>query len=187
MIAAPPERVAPTAAPALVLRPQAGPQERYLASSADIAIYGGAAGGGKSWALLLEPLRHVANPRFGATFFRQNTTQIRAQGGLWDESATLYGPLGATPREQLLDWTFPSGAHIKFAHMQYESTKYEYQGAQIPLINWDELTHFSDAHPQPLHVWGAALRARDVQSRRRLVGGVLHRVVDRPGDRLSHP
>jgi len=144
VIAAPPERVAPTAAPALVLRPQAGPQERYLASSADIAIYGGAAGGGKSWALLLEPLRHVANPRFGATFFRQNTTQIRAQGGLWDESATLYGPLGATPREQLLDWTFPSGAHIKFAHMQYESTKYEYQGAQIPLINWDELTHFSE-------------------------------------------
>lgn len=135
------ERAAPAA---LVLRPQAGPQERYLSSAADIAIYGGAAGGGKSWALLLEPLRHVNNPRFGATFFRQNTTQIRAQGGLWDESATLYGPLGAAPREQLLDWTFQSGAEIKFAHMQHESTKYEYQGAQIPLICWDELTHFSE-------------------------------------------
>ncbi len=44
-----------------VIAPQPGPQTRFLRTSADIAIYGGAAGGGKSWALLLEPLRHRLN------------------------------------------------------------------------------------------------------------------------------
>ncbi|NIM76818.1 MAG: terminase, partial [Armatimonadetes bacterium] len=43
------------------IRPQRGPQEAFLATPADIAIYGGAAGGGKTWALLLEPLRHIHN------------------------------------------------------------------------------------------------------------------------------
>ena len=44
------------------LRPQQGPQEQFLSSPADIAIYGGSAGGGKTYALLLEPLRHMDNP-----------------------------------------------------------------------------------------------------------------------------
>ena len=57
------------------IRPQPGPQETFLASPADIAIYGGAAGGGKTWALLMEPLRHVHNPKFGAVFFRRTTVQ----------------------------------------------------------------------------------------------------------------
>ena len=57
-----------TAAKPKAIRPQPGPQEKFLASQADIAIYGGAAGGGKSWALLLEPLRHVGKPEFSAVF-----------------------------------------------------------------------------------------------------------------------
>ena len=42
-----------------VIRPQKGPQEKFLATSADIAIYGGAAGGGKTYAILMEPLRYI--------------------------------------------------------------------------------------------------------------------------------
>ncbi len=57
--------------------PQPGPQAAFLASPADIAIYGGAAGGGKTWALLMEPLRHVRNPGFGAVIFRRTTVQVR--------------------------------------------------------------------------------------------------------------
>ena len=73
------------------IAPQKGPQEKFLSTSADIAIYGGAAGGGKSWGLLLEPLRHVTkNKEFSSVFFRRNTTQVRNPGGLWDESAKLY-------------------------------------------------------------------------------------------------
>ena len=67
------------------IRPQAGKQEMFLTTCADIAIYGGAAGGGKSFGLLLEPLRHVTNnPEFYTVAFRRSTTQIRNPGGLWD-------------------------------------------------------------------------------------------------------
>lgn len=62
-----------------IIRPQPGPQTTFLSSPADIAIYGGAAGGGKTWALLMEPLRHVGNPSFGAVFFRRNLTQVRTR------------------------------------------------------------------------------------------------------------
>lgn len=73
-----------------VLGPQAGPQTMFMASSADIVIYGGAAGGGKTYALLLEALRHKDVKNFGAVIFRKNFTQITAEGGLWDASAKIF-------------------------------------------------------------------------------------------------
>ena len=129
---------------ATVIRPQKGPQETFLSSPADIVIFGGAAGGGKSYGLLLEPLRHMANPKFGAVIFRRESVEIRKQGGLWDESSGLYGLIpGTMPREQNLDWRFPSGARISFSHLEKESTKYAWKGAQIPVIGFDELTGFT--------------------------------------------
>jgi predicted phage terminase large subunit-like protein len=125
------------------IRPQPGPQEQFLSTSADIAIYGGAAGGGKSWALLVEPLRHVHNPQFGAVIFRRTSPQIRNEGGPWDESTKLYSLLGAEAKESVLEWRFPSGAAVSFAHLEHEKTKLDWQGAQIPLIGFDELTHFT--------------------------------------------
>lgn len=132
---------------AKLIRPQPGAQENFLKSDADIAIYGGAAGGGKSFALLLEPLRHVIlNQGFAAVFFRRNTTQIRNPGGLWDESLKFYGGIpGAEPVQQPLEWKFSGGGKIKFAHLEHESTVFDWQGAQIPLICFDELTHFTKA------------------------------------------
>lgn len=127
-----------------IIRPQAGPQEQFLSSPADLVIYGGSAGGGKTWGLLLEPLRHVHNPDFGTVFFRRTTKQIRAEGGLWDESMKLYSPIGAKPTEYNLTWEFPSGAKVQFAHMEHEKNRLDYQGTQIPLICFDELTHFSE-------------------------------------------
>lgn len=126
------------------IRPQKGPQENFLASPADIAIYGGSAGGGKTWGLLLEPLRHVANRHFGAVFFRRSTVQVRNEGGLWDESAKLYPLVGASPREHVLEWAFPSGSTVSFAHLEHDKTVLNWQGSQIPLICFDELTHFSE-------------------------------------------
>ncbi len=128
---------------AATIQPQPGPQTKFLSSSADIAIYGGSAGGGKTWGLLMEPLRHVSNPGFGAVFFRRSTVQIRNEGGLWDESTTLYPQIGAEPKEHELWWKFPSGAAVSFAHLEHDKTRFNYQGAQIPLICFDELTHFT--------------------------------------------
>ncbi|MET4294726.1 hypothetical protein ABIB06_006559 [Bradyrhizobium sp. LB8.2] len=126
------------------IRPQAGPQENFLASSADIAIYGGAAGGGKTWALLMEPLRHTRNKDFGAVFFRRETPQITAEGGLWDEAEKIYPLKKAKPRlSPSLSWEFPSAAKITMTHLQHEKTVLNWQGSQIPLILFDELTHFT--------------------------------------------
>lgn len=137
--------------------PQEGPQTTFLSSPADIAIYGGAAGGGKTWALLMEPLRHVHNPGFGAVTFRRSTVQIRNEGGLWDESAVLYPQMGADPKEHVLSWSFPSGASCSFAHLEHDKTRFNWQGSQIPLINFDELTHFT-----PTQFWYMVSRNRSM-------------------------
>lgn len=129
----------------LKIGPQPGPQEAFLQSSADIAIYGGAAGGGKSWAILLEALRHKDVKGFAAAFFRRTTVQIRNPGGLWDESLKLYPIAGGDPVGHVLEWRWPSGAKVKFSHLEHDSTVLEWQGAQVALLCFDELTHFSRA------------------------------------------
>ncbi len=126
-----------------IIKPQAGYQTLALSSSADIVIGGGAAGAGKTFSLLLDPLRDVGNKNFGAVIFRRLTTQIKAEGGLWDESKELYPLVGARPNQTDLLWNFPSGAKIKFTHLEHEKNVTSWQGSQIPFIGFDELTHFS--------------------------------------------
>lgn len=126
------------------VKPQPGPQTQFLSCTADIAFYGGAAGGGKSYGLLLDALRHWNNPDVGVVIFRRTSTQIRNEGGLWDDSVRLYGPMGAQPVQSVLEWTFPSGARLKFAHLEHEKTVFDWHGSQIPVIDFDELTHFTE-------------------------------------------
>lgn len=126
-----------------VIRPQAGPQEDFLASSADIVIFGGSAFGGKTFALLLEATRHSENPQFGAVIFRRTTKQVKAEGGLWDTSEELFPLLDAQPNLSSLSWTFPGGAKVTFAHLEHEKNKLDWQGSQIAMVGFDELTHFT--------------------------------------------
>ena len=127
----------------IIVGPQPGFQTRFLSSRADITIGGGAAGGGKTYAELLAPVKWVHLPDFRCMMFRRSMEEIRDQGGLWDESVKLYTPMGATPREHVAEWRWPSGAQIAMDHLQYDHTVYHKQGAQIALIIFDELTHFT--------------------------------------------
>lgn len=129
----------------IVIKPQPGPQEAFLATPADVCIYGGAAGGGKTYGLLMEAMRHKSDPDFGAVIFRRNYTQVTAQGGLWDSSRSLYRYIrGATPRKTpKLHWEFSSGARVNFAHLGSDDDCESWQGSQIAMIGFDELTHFS--------------------------------------------
>jgi Terminase large subunit, T4likevirus-type, N-terminal len=129
---------------AAAIAAQPGPQSEFLRSRADICIYGGAAGGGKTAGLILEPLRHVGwVVNFTAVFFRRTMPQITNPGALWDESLNFYPRLGGTPHLRMREWRWPRGGKIKFSHLQFETTVYDWQGAQITLICFDELTHFS--------------------------------------------
>lgn len=126
----------------IYIKPQSGFQEKFLSSPADIVIGGGAAGAGKTFVLLLEPLRHKDVKGFGGVIFRRTTPQIKSEGGLWDTSMSLYPLLGATPRETEREWLFGK-AKLKFSHLEYEKNVLDWQGAQVPYIGFDELTHFS--------------------------------------------
>jgi predicted phage terminase large subunit-like protein len=124
--------------------PQPGPQTDFLASSADIVIYGGSAGSGKSYALTLEPVRHWDVPGFDAVIFRRSYVEVTAPGGLWDRSQELYTLLEAKPNNQVLSWSFPGGARVRFSHLNHESDKFSWQGSEICMIGFDELIHFSE-------------------------------------------
>lgn len=126
----------------LDIRPQPK-QEKFLSSPADIAIYGGSAGGGKTWASLVEPLRHVKNGRFGAVIFRRTFPEITREGGMWDEAMSIYPALGSRSNRNDMSFRFPSGAKISFAAMQFEDDKESWKSAQIPLLIFDQLETFS--------------------------------------------
>lgn len=106
----------------------------------------GAAGGGKSWSILYEPLRHIDNGGFGAVIFRSSMTQVTEQGGLWDASMKLYSLVrGSRPiRSPKPYWKFKSGAKVSFRQIARDSDVYDWQGTEIPCIEFDELTHFSE-------------------------------------------
>lgn len=126
------------------IQSQPGPQTTFLSTSADLAFFGGSAGGGKTFSLLLEPLRHIHRPQFRAVIFRRTTPEIKNAGGIWEESMGLYPLLGAIPSAHKLRWTFPSGAAVSFAHMEHEDDCLNYHGAQIPMIGFDEVCSFTE-------------------------------------------
>lgn len=101
-------------------------QAKFLECEADIALYGGAAGSGKSYGMLLDFAKpdFLANPGYGAVIFRRTYPQIRNEGSLWDESSKLYPLVGGIPKESLLKWQFPTGSSIRFAHLQHEKKFY---------------------------------------------------------------
>ena len=128
------------------LIPQEGFQQKFLSCGADIVFGGGKAGAGKTFSLLVDPLRYQDISRFRGILFRRTTPEITNPGALWDEASELYlrmGKYSPVPRLQDLLWRFKSGARLKFSHMENEKDKYKHQGGQYGWIGFDELTHFS--------------------------------------------
>jgi hypothetical protein len=123
--------------------PQEGMQQATLLSDANITIIGGNRGGGKSFALVLDPLYDIGDSRFTAMMIRKETDQLEKGGGLYDKATKIYELLGAKCIK--LKITFPSGAKITFDHINNESvTEVEkrFKGLEVPAMYVDELDQF---------------------------------------------
>src|SRR5690242_6961902 len=109
--------------------PQPGPQETFLRKRwVDIIVYGGAAGGGKSYGLLLDAAWHAAFQPvsgYGAVIFRRTSPQITQTGGLWETSQKVYPHAKGKPRQTpWLGWEWPQyGTNVRFSHLQHEDDK----------------------------------------------------------------
>ena len=106
------------------------------------ALYGGAAGGGKSDALVIEGTRQVEIPYYKGLILRKTYPQLTEL----IEKSQRYYPVafpGATYNDSKHTWTFPSGAKIVFGSMQHTKDKLNYQGKAYDFVAFDELTHFT--------------------------------------------
>lgn len=110
----------------------------------DEILFGGAAGGGKSDALLQAALQYADLPNYNAVIFRRTYPQLAAADGMIPRSREWLAGTDAKWSEKNSRWTFPSGATLSFRHMQYEKDKYDHQGARYDFVGWDELTHFTE-------------------------------------------
>ena len=104
-------------------------------------LYGGAAGGGKSDALVVEALRQVHIPHYKGLILRKTYPQLTE---LIDKSLLIYPRAipGARYNSTTHTWSFPSGAKIVFGSMNHKQDRINYQGKAYDFIGFDELTHF---------------------------------------------
>ena len=124
----------------IIFQPNDGPQTEFLAAPEKDVLYGGAAGGGKSYAMLVDPLRFCHRPAHRALILRRTMPELRE---LIDKSRELYPQAfpGAKFREVEKVWNFPSGAKIEFGFLERDADVYRYQGQSYSWIGFDEITH----------------------------------------------
>ena len=117
-------------------------QKIFMSRPEDEALYGGAAGGGKSDALVIEALRQVHIPHYKAIILRKTFPQLEE---IIEKSQRYYKAVfpKAKYNESKHVWTFPSGAKILFRSMQHTKDKHNYQGKAYDFVAFDELTHFT--------------------------------------------
>ena len=125
----------------IVFQPNDGPQTQFLASSEREVFYGGARGGGKSYAMLVDPLRYCTKQNHRALLIRKTMPELR---DMITHSQRLYSKAypGAKWREQEKEWRFPSGARIEFGYAENMTDVLRYQGQSYTWIGIDELPQY---------------------------------------------
>jgi len=124
----------------VIFKANEGPQEDFLAAGEIDVLYGGAAGGGKSYAMIIDPLRFAHRAAHRALIIRRSMPELRE---LIDKSRELYPKAfpGAKYKEVEKMWLFPSGAKLEFGFLERDADVYRYQGQAYSFIGFDEITH----------------------------------------------
>ena len=135
-----PQSLQDEAQDSIIFAPNEGPQTEFLAAGETDVLYGGAAGGGKSYAMLVDPLRYAHRTAHRALILRRSMPELRE---LIDKSRELYPKAfpGCKYREVEKMWNFPSGAKIEFGFLERDADVYRYQGQAYSWIGFDEITH----------------------------------------------
>ena len=125
----------------ILFKPNEGPQTAFLASSEREVLYGGAAGGGKSYAMLADPLRYLSHPQFSGLLLRRTTEELREL--VW-KSQELYPKIipGIKWSERKMQWTAPSGGRLWLSYLDRDDDVLRYQGLSFCWIGFDELTQW---------------------------------------------
>ena len=125
----------------VIFRPNSGPQEEFLSASEEDVLYGGAAGGGKSFALLIDPLRYCHNGNHRGLLLRRTLDELTE---LIDKSKQLYPKAfpNAHFRESKSTWVFPSGATMWFTYLDRDKDVTRFQGQAFNWIGIDEITQY---------------------------------------------
>lgn len=145
----------------VVIGPNPGQQSAAFASLADITVYGGAAGGGKTWLALLRLGVHADQlPGYNAIIFRREMPRITAAGGVWEESMGLFPIFGAKPNSGQFFWRFKERSLIQFRSIQHLSDVVSYRSAQLAEFVFEEGTEFEEAM-----FWGIFSRLRTTLQR----------------------
>lgn len=121
------------------------PQAVFLTLPHREALYGGAAGGGKSDALLMGALQFADEPGYAALILRRTYADLSLPGAIMDRAHQWLGGGPAHWNEIEKTYTFPSGATLTFGYLQHKNDVYRYQGAAFQFIAFDELTQFRES------------------------------------------
>ena len=126
----------------VVFKPNEGPQTEFLAAGEREVLYGGSAGGGKSFAMLADPLRYMGHPQFSGLLLRHTTEELRE---LIFKSQELYPKVwkGIKWYERKMQWVAPSGARLWMSYLDRDEDVMRYQGLAFSWIGFDELTQWS--------------------------------------------
>ena len=142
VIEAAPEELAVEEAHNVIFKPNPGPQTEFLAASEREVLYGGSAGGGKSYAMLADPLRYMGHPAFSGLLLRHTTEELRE---LIFKSQEMYPKIwpGIKWSERKMQWTAPSGARLWMSYLDRDEDVLRYQGLAFSWIGFDELTQWA--------------------------------------------
>jgi hypothetical protein len=119
-------------------------QAEFLGLDCLEALYGGAAGGGKSSALLMAALQYVHVPGYAALILRRTYADLSLPGAIMDRAHDWLQGTGATWNGTEKRWTFPSGAVLQFGYCETARDVYRYQGAEFQFVGIDELTQWPE-------------------------------------------